>query len=415
MQHVEGEQRGTHAPEGSDQTWEEIGFAEFPIVTTSLKRPPFDTLKFVEEIGTDEQGNPINRTWNMVGSREYGLPRLPDLDVYMAILKLVEQSKYRERSINCTIKDICDIAGLAAGGATYDRVKGAFARYATTTYVAERVFRDQKTKVLIPFESWEIISESRFTENPAALPSFFEVGKKFLTKLQSGQLKPVDLSLWRELPLGLEKPIYHYLDKNFYGGKNRHEIGLKKLSERIALTGHYRPYDLQRLLRKPLTNLVAISFLSRFSFEPSKSFQDPVKLVVVPGPRARGKGQHPRTAISRPFSSYRVDPSNVARNSTLPAVTSVSIEAQLQKDRYQAWLRAQGQAAWEALAPELRETMIAEARAELMSNTKGKGGTFFTEDWQWRMAELNARRQLVKHLPNFEEWVQKGLDRSRAA
>src|SRR5206468_3955566 len=59
------------------------------------------------------------------------------------------------------------------------------------------------------------------------------------------------------------------------------------------LTGKYKPYDLQRLLSKPLSTLVKLSFLDRFSFEPTKSRLDPVKLVVHPGPRARK--QHSRT------------------------------------------------------------------------------------------------------------------------
>jgi hypothetical protein len=280
----------TKVPVGSDHpevTWEEIGFAEFPIVTTSLKRYHMDTLEFVEEVGTDDDGRSINRSWKMVGSAQYGLPRLPDLDVFIGILRLLEESGYQNRIVHCTFKDICGIAGLEPGGMTYRRLQEAFIRFATTTYIAERVFRDPKTKVLIPLETWEIITESRFTENSAKLPSYFEAGKRFLSRLQQGQLKPVDLSLWRELPLGLEKPIYHYLDKNLYGNKDRHEIGLKKLSARIALTGKYKPYDLQRLLSKPLSTLVKLSFLDRFSFEPTKSRLDPVKLVVHPGPRAR--------------------------------------------------------------------------------------------------------------------------------
>jgi len=78
-------------------TWEEIGFADFPIVTTSLKRPPVDTLEFVERIGKDEHGQPVNRSWKMVGSKEYGLPRLPDLDVVVAILKLLERHAYEKK------------------------------------------------------------------------------------------------------------------------------------------------------------------------------------------------------------------------------------------------------------------------------------------------------------------------------
>ena len=91
----------------------------------------------------------------------------------------------------------------------------------------------------------------------------FEVGNRFLEKLRNGQLKTVDLALWRELPLGLEKPLYHFLDKNFYQ-KSRYEIGLCKLAKRIALTGKYDNAQRRRKIEKPLRNLLALDFLAEF-------------------------------------------------------------------------------------------------------------------------------------------------------
>src|SRR5580765_4880838 len=105
--------------ERADITWEEIGFAEFPIVTTSLKRPPFNTLQFIEAIGKGVAGEPLHRTWKMVSSSEYGLPRLPDLDVFVAILRGLERHGYEKKLIPCTAREICADVGLTPGGETY--------------------------------------------------------------------------------------------------------------------------------------------------------------------------------------------------------------------------------------------------------------------------------------------------------
>lgn len=279
---------------GTDSTWEEIGFAEFPIVATSLKRPPLDTIEYVEPLGYNEKREPLTRTWQVVGSTEYGRPRLPDLDVFIAILVLLQRQSYTKKLVLCSVKDICDIVGLTAGGETYKRVRMAFIRFQTTSYIAKNVFTDPRTKQRVISEGWSIISDHRLipdhVESSAGdglPPSYFAVSAAFLNRLRTGQMKPVDLGLWRQLPLGLEKPIYHYLDKNLYGGKDRHEIGIKKFSERIGLTGKYDRSQLQRLYRKPLQNLVELGFLSEFKFERSKSSDDPVKVIVFPGPRAR--------------------------------------------------------------------------------------------------------------------------------
>jgi len=138
----------------------------------------------------------------------------------MAILKLCELNGYRDRVIYCTLKDICDAVGFKPGGTTYQRLKDALLRFSTTTYVSDRVFRDRASGDTVGLETWEIIVETRFTAdgNAGVLPCYFEVGKRFLDKLRQGQLKPVDLALWRQLPLGLEKPLYHHLSKK-HGGR----------------------------------------------------------------------------------------------------------------------------------------------------------------------------------------------------
>ncbi len=279
-----------------DVTWEEIGFAEFPVVTTSLKRPPTDTIEFAEQLGIDDQGEARFRTWKVVASREFGLPRLPDLDVFIGILKLLEQHNYERRLVVCTARDICQIAGLSRGGETYSRIKAALQRFTHTGYSAKNVFRHPGSKEVILAEDWDILSDFRLlaerqdTAIEDGLPSsYVAVSAAFLNRLKNGQRKPIDLGLWRELPLGLEKPIYHYLDKNFHGGKERHEIGLTKFGKRIALMGTYKPSKLKRLYAKPLTNLTRLGFLAGFRFEESRTPDDPEKVVFLPGPRARSQ------------------------------------------------------------------------------------------------------------------------------
>jgi len=311
----------------SDTTREEIGFAEFPIVTAAVKRPPFNTLEFVEQVGL-VKGKPIYRTWKMVGSEEYGLPRLPDLDVFIAILRLAERHQYRKRVIMTTAKELCDIAGITPGGETYTRLKLGLNRFTTTSYVSDRVFKHPKSKQPILGEAWSIVAEFRLLpdiQDPAVAdglpPSYIMLGEKFLNRLRNGQLKSVDLALWRKLPSTLAKPLYHYLDKNLYK-KTRFEIGTRKLAERIAITGKYNPSQRRRLFEVHAQTLVKHGVLDRFKFEPatSTSTSDPEKIVIFPGPHTLAKstrkivveksstGTTPTEAMSKPSKGVSDEP-----------------------------------------------------------------------------------------------------------
>jgi hypothetical protein len=386
-------------------TWEEIGLAEFPVVTTSLKRPPFDSIEFVERLPDNAQGQPVQRVWKMVGSKEYGLPRLPDLDIFVAILKLLERHRHEKKLVACTANEICEIAGIGRGGQTYDRIRGALIRFQTTSYVAQNHFTDPKTGERVISEGWDIVTDHRIVADRGrelredGLPaSYIAVSSQFLNRLKTGKLKPVDLALWRELPLGLEKPIFHYLDKNLYQ-KSRHEVGLRKLSQRIGLTGTYKVAQLKRLCEKPLSTLVAHEFLKGFHFEPSKMAEDPWKLVVVPGPRARGIVRH---GVRHQDATNQASTGRTTQNSTMPG-------AERRNDRslrseYQEWLARETDRRFKALRPDDRERRVAEALAEMQ---KGKHGEVFRTSpdyFQSRLAENRVRRVLSEDLPSFEEW-----------
>jgi len=290
----------THEEAGTASTTRlEIGFAEFPVVAASLKRPVIskkspDTLEFMECIGHDPSGEPIHRGWQVVGSSEYGLPRLPDLDLFVAILKLLEQQNYDKKLVLCNAKDICDIVGLSRGGETYRRLRDAFIRFQTTSYVAKNIFIEPKTSQRVLSEGFSIIADHRLLPDhkkdeatDGLPPSYFAVSAAFLNRLRTGKLKPIDLTLWRQLPLGLEKPLYHVLDKSLWGETEAYEIGLCRLTRKLGVTGNYYPSQLQRLYRKPLSNLVQLGFLRDFRFEKTKLQDDRVKVIVFPGSRAR--------------------------------------------------------------------------------------------------------------------------------
>lgn len=416
-----------------DRTWEDIGFAEFPVVTTALKRPPFNTLEFTDKIGVGKDGRPIYRTWQIVGSEEYGLPRLGDLDIFIAILKLLERHNYEKKLVPCTAKDICEIAGIARGGQTYQRIREAFLRFQTTSYVAKNYFTDPATGDRVLSEGWDIITDHRIVADSSAgqsldglPPSYFAVSNTFLARLRGGKLKPLDLALWRELPLGLEKPLFHYLDKNLYR-KSAHEVGLRKLSQRIGLTGTYDLAQLKRRLTKPLSTLTDKHFLREFRFERSKMPADPWKLVALPGPRARGTV---RGGIEQRDAARRAPESRISRNSAIvgrsahrrvaafthrtglsaeydaPRVPAVATRDHDPSARlaYRAWCREETERRYDALEVEERAQKVADAMAELQRGRHAEIFLIWPESFRRMMAENKVRRTLARDLPSFEEW-----------
>lgn len=284
---------GFPGPNTTEEAWEALGMAEFPIVTTAIKRPALDTLDFIEK--STRKGATYERRWRMVGSAEYGLPRLYDLDLYVGVLVLAERHGYESRLIKVTMHELCKIAGVSRGGATYDRIKAGVRRFIHTGYSAHGVFWPDKAAQPVELEEWRILTEARLLPayqdkavQDGLPPSYILLGEKFLSLLKSDTRKPIPLGMWRKLSGGLAKPLFHYLDTAIYR-RDRFEIGLKRLGNHIGQTTHYAPSHAQRNLKPYLQQFVDLGFLHSFDFQRSRSKTDPVKLIVFPGERARRK------------------------------------------------------------------------------------------------------------------------------
>jgi len=254
-----------------DTSREEISLAEFPITTMAQRRPGVTEASFEEFFGLDEQGAPIYRKWTIVGSEKYGLPIAGDEDIYVALMKMLEQHDFNERVIACTRYQICQFLRLEPDGKLYRRIADAFYRFRHTSFVAQNVFRDPANGALIRHETFGIIDSFKFVDRiprarrqpakQAELPlSYFRVGDEFLRRLRDGKLKRLDLQFWRQLSTYLTNRLYRFLDKNRYR-KTHYEIGLTKLAQRIGLSATHPEKELKRLLRRPLEELRSKEFL----------------------------------------------------------------------------------------------------------------------------------------------------------
>lgn len=286
----EADSRGLLSKE-SGGAWEALGMAEFPIVTTAIKRPAIDTLDFVEK--STRRGTTLERRWRMVGSSKYGLPRLYDLDLYIALLVLAERHGYEKRLIKTTLHELCKIPGVSRGGETYERFKAGARRLIHTGYSAHGVFWHEGAEQPVELEDWHILAEARLLPayqdkavGDGLPPSYILLGEKFLNILRRDTRKKIPLGMWHQLGGGLAKPLFHYLDTVVYN-RDRFEIGLKRLGNHIGQTTRYAPSHAQRKIEPHLEQFVDLGFLHSFSFERSRSKTDPVKLIVFPGERAR--------------------------------------------------------------------------------------------------------------------------------
>lgn len=311
-----------------DYTIEEIGLAEWPIVIASKKRPPVNTVEFSEKVGTDpETGEPLERSWKMLGSEDYGLPYLPDLDLFVSILQLAHRYEYQKPIVNTTAHELCALAGITPGGTTYQRMLAGLNRFKFSGYAADRVFHKPGARTPIIGEAWSIISNFRLLpdyQDPDirdGMPaSYLHIDIRFLNRLRNGQQKPLDLVIWRQLGSGLAKPLYRYVHKNLYN-KDRYEIGTQKLVSRIGVLTAYNPAQRKRLLRPHIQRLVDCGILHRSStFEKSQMSHDPEKVIFFPGPEARKTRRKGKRAITPTIEAKQLPESLSAPN--LEAVSS---------------------------------------------------------------------------------------------
>lgn len=261
---------------------DEMNLVENPIaLLTDHPDPDQKVLKFVRPV-EGKNGKITESTWTVTGSEQYGLPLASDEDIYLILMELTKEQGFQERTVYFSRYEIVRRLKGPRGtisGSDYERITAALNRLVGVTIYATRWYnRSTKRFHAIGFHILENVSiadeppgRKRTSQAPLRM-SYVTWDATVFKSFQDGYIKNLDLARYFSLKSAISRRLYRFLDKRFYDGKPKFEIGLRMLAhEHLGLSRNYK-YEshLKAKMKRAHEELIQAGCISGVEFRQGK-------------------------------------------------------------------------------------------------------------------------------------------------
>jgi hypothetical protein len=281
---------------------DEMNLIEHPIALLVDRRKPDQKAIHCQVPVRGKNGQIVKATWRVTGSEEYGLPFAGDEDIILVLLELTKEQGFRSRTVNFSRYELIRQIkgeGFNPGGTEYRRVEDALRRLNGVSIETDHWW-DNRLKRYGTY-GFHILEDYALFEEPSGpkakrgqLPmraSFITWDKHLFDSFTAGYIKSIDLSRYFALTGAVSKRLYRYLDKKFYDGKPKFEIGLRLLAhEHIGVSRKFQ-YDsrIRQAMEKAHEELVAVGFLSGVEYRETPEglnviYYPPSRYIPLPNP-----------------------------------------------------------------------------------------------------------------------------------
>jgi hypothetical protein len=259
----------------------ESNLEEFPVFQLGRKRQK-GTAAYERTIeGTD--GSRLKQRFE-VSSSKYSLPGPMDMDVYLAVLELLEirGGMPEGGKLHFSLYELVRILGWQRGGRTYAKLKESLRRIALTGIESENAFysKGEQRHISDTFRLWSVhFSEKKSKRGDASSRHHIRFDEWFIRSFHDYYLKGLDTNFYWQLCSPLSRRLYRLVDHKI-GDGTRWEVNLFDLQQQIPLAD-YRYASKIRTVLKPaheeLTTkgyLAGVEYLagSRMAFMITQSF-----------------------------------------------------------------------------------------------------------------------------------------------
>ena len=241
---------------------DELNFAEFPIAAlTSRVNPDVKTITYEDEITDAKSGKLMTRKLKIAGSDFYGLPTSVDDEVILALLNLSRLQGFQDRTIRFSRLQIMTMLGWKDSGHYFKRIKESIERWLGVSLYYDNSWREKGA------ESWNsegfhLIDGIKWGNNGEE--SEITWNEKIFKSFERGNLKALDLKIYRELRSPTARRIFRFLDKRFGLGKSRWSFDLSQFAYNKVGLGRDSYKDIaqvKRQLQGAIKQLEAVQFI----------------------------------------------------------------------------------------------------------------------------------------------------------
>lgn len=259
---------------GAERFKDELNFAEFPLASLADRVPENQkTLEFHDTIFDQRAGTHITRKLTIAASEKYGLPRALDEEVILGLIQLTNRQQFRDKKVHFSSYELIKLLGWNDSAKSYKRIDEALKRWVSITLFYDKAWWSKEEQCWVNenfhiLESVTIYDRERRANKKALNPDDENAGKSFFVwndivfrSFQAGNLKEIDLDIYRELKSSISKRMYRFLDKHFYRRAHLEYDLLRFAYEHVGLSRTSSLAEVKRLLAKPLLELEGIGFI----------------------------------------------------------------------------------------------------------------------------------------------------------
>lgn len=252
--------------------FDEINVARLPLISVQRDLPEeLLEWKVDQEIG----GKKVHM--NCKGAAGLGVPRGVDNDVSAAVMHLyMDSGAPTDGTVSFTIYQIIKFAGLPVKGETYERIHQSIMRLNATTYYISESWRDHASSRWVTtsfrmFQDVEFTSgEDRKMDNATVIR--VTLHPRLVENIQSGYLKPLNLSLMQSLKQPSTRALFRLLDGQRYDPESPgvvsdvFQINLMAWAE-MCMIFDPRPDKIRRALEPSHKELLEQGYLAQVEYQ----------------------------------------------------------------------------------------------------------------------------------------------------
>ena len=250
---------------------DEMNFAEFPLSTLADRDPAGKkSLVFERPVRGKRSSPDVKKRLTISASAEYGLPTALDDEVILGLIQVTRANDFASPKVFFSRYELIRLLGWQEGGKSYRRLEKSLKLWLGVTLYYDNAWWDKQARAwgdehfhlldnLVLYGNSTKRRNGRLSDGDTRRSSFTWNAVVFRS-FQGGNLKKLDMDLYRRLKRPTAKRMYRFLDKRFWHS-SRLVLDLRDFAhERLGMS-RCDIGQVKRRLKAPILELEQAGFL----------------------------------------------------------------------------------------------------------------------------------------------------------